>query len=455
MTRSGAARPGRGGFPAGPRVGRAAGRKARLGVFGGGLTLGMLLGPVAVAQMPAAAGGVAARDTVYRVLAGAESEDEVALIEFRPCAAADSAESQEPRAESGSAPTAESRSPACGARVARTYVVGLTPADIESPHGVVAAPDGRSFYVSIAHGRPTGWLQQYDVATGRLLRQVELGMFPATLDISPGGDFVYAINFNFEDPAMAPSSLSVVDGMTMTEVARPVTCRMPHGSRVNPQGTRHYSGCMMNDLLVEVDTRSFQVTRLFDVAPGHARGVPVPPAEEQVGRHGGMAGAHPMQAMAAHDLGGGAGALPMSNACSPTWAQPSADGRRIYVACNKSAEVVEVDAGTWTQTRRWKTPPAPYNMAVTPDGRLLVITQKGPGSTSVWRLRDTTMLVDIKGVRGVASGVVVSPDSRYAFTTLEGVGGEPGTIEIIDLVALRKVATVDIGKQAGGIAILP
>ena len=446
MRAVGAPRPGRGS--------RVAGREARIGVLAGVLALGALPSATAVAQARVA-GVVAptARDTVYRVLAGAESEDEVALIEFRPCADGDSAakaESREPRAGS--------RSSACGAHVARTYVVGLTPSDIESPHGVVASPDGRSFYVSIAHGRPTGWLQKYDVATGRLLRQVELGMFPATLDISPGGDFVYAINFNFEDPAMAPSSLSVVDGPTMTEVARPVTCRMPHGSRVNPQGTRHYSGCMMNDLLVEVDTRSFQVTRLFDVAPGHERAVAVPAAGGETGLHAGMGGGHAMEAMAAHDMGGasgGAGALPMSNACSPTWAQPSADGRKVYVACNKSAEVVEVDAGSWTQTRRWKTPPAPYNMAVTPDGQLLVITQKGPGSTSIWRLRDTTMLADIKGVRGVASGVAVSPDSRYAFTTLEGVGGQPGTIEIIDLVSLRKVATVDIGKQAGGIAVLP
>ena len=29
--------------------------------------------------------------------------------------------------------------------------------------------------------------------------------------------------------------------------------------------------------------------------------------------------------------------------CSPTWAQPSADGARIFVACNKSSDIVEID----------------------------------------------------------------------------------------------------------------
>jgi DNA-binding beta-propeller fold protein YncE len=348
--------------------------------------------------------------TTYRFLATAESEDRVALVRFIPCRFGGT-------------------SAACGPTVERTYEVGRFPADVEGPHGVVASPDGRVFYVSMAHGRPNGWLEKYDVATGRRLGAVELGMFPATVDIAPGGTFVYVINFNFEDPDMRPSSLSVVQGETMTEVARPETCRMPHGSRVNPQGTRHYSGCMMNDLLVEVDARTMSVRRLFDVAPGRE-------------------GAETVQDSA------GTG-YPISSVCSPTWAQPSADGATVYVACNKSGEIVAVDVATWSLVKRWKTPPAPYNLAVTPDRQLLVATQKGPGTITIWRLSDYALLAEIPGTRKVASGVAVSADSRYAFVTLEGIGGDPGTIDIIDLTTRQKVASVEIGKQAGGIAMLP
>jgi DNA-binding beta-propeller fold protein YncE len=344
--------------------------------------------------------------TTYRLLATAESADQVALIAFQPCQPAEVP-------------------PACGARVERTYDVGRWPLEIEGPHGVVAAPDGKSFYVSMAHGRPFGRLEKYDVATGRRLGAVELGMFPATVDVSPTGAFVYAINFNFEDPEMEPSSLSIVLGDAMTEIARPETCRMPHGSRLNPQGTMHYSGCMMNDLLVEVDARTMAVRRLFNVAAGKEG--PVALAEALSG---------------------------MSSVCSPTWAQPSADGSRVYVACNRSGEIVEVDVASWTLRRRWKTPPAPYNLAATPDGKLLVATQKGPGTVTIWRLADTLM-AQIPGTRKIASGVAVSRDSRYAFVTLEGIGGDPGTIDIIDLKTLQNVASVEIGKQAGGIALLP
>ena len=53
--------------------------------------------------------------------------------------------------------------------------------------------------------------------------------------------------------------------------------------------------------------------------------------------------------------------------------------------------------------------------------------------------------------RRVPSGLVISPDSRYAFVTQEGVGAEPGAVDVIDLRALARVASVDVGQQAGGI----
>ena len=56
--------------------------------------------------------------------------------------------------------------------------------------------------------------------------------------------------------------------------------------------------------------------------------------------------------------------------------------------------------------------------------------------------------------RKVVHGVAVSPDDRYAFISVEGIGSEPGTVEVIDLRALASVAQVDVGQQAGGIDFL-
>ena len=34
----------------------------------------------------------------------------------------------------------------------------------------------------------------------------------------------------------------------------------------------------------------------------------------------------------------------------------------------------------------------------------------------------------------------------------EGVGAQPGKVDVYDLAALTRVASVDVGQQAGGIA---
>ena len=36
--------------------------------------------------------------------------------------------------------------------------------------------------------------------------------------------------------------------------------------------------------------------------------------------------------------------------------------------------------------------------------------------------------------------------------TLEGVGSEPGTVEVYHVASAKRVATIDVGKQAGGLA---
>ena len=104
--------------------------------------------------------------TTYRILATATVQDQVALFRFKPC-------------------QPEAMPPACGAQVERTYAVGIDPSAIEGPLGVTVAPDARAFYVSLAHGGPFGRLEKYDIDTGRRLGAVQLGMFPATLDIAP------------------------------------------------------------------------------------------------------------------------------------------------------------------------------------------------------------------------------------------------------------------------------
>jgi DNA-binding beta-propeller fold protein YncE len=147
-------------------------------------------------------------------------------------------------------------------------------------------------------------------------------------------------------------------------------------------------------------------------------------------------------------------AMPMGAAtatCMPTWAQPSVDGSRVFVACNKSSEIVEVDAANWTLVRRIPAGNGVYNLGVSPDGKLLLATNKRDASASIFDIASGKELARIPFKRKVVHGVVITPDSRYAFVTVEGVGAEPGTVEVIDLEAKKLAASVDTPPQAAGI----
>lgn len=297
-----------------------------------------------------------------------------------------------------------------GAEIERDIETGRMPVDIDGPHGVDVSSDGRYYYVSLAHGRPFGSLWKYSTVDDAVVGQVDLGMFPATLQVSPDDNFVFTVNFNLHgDPV--PSSVSVVATEEMVEIARITTCAMPHGSRINPDGTKHYSACMMDDTLVELDTRALSVSRTLVVSDQTVEGA----------------------------------------RCSPTWAEPSRDGAFVYVACNQTDEIVEVETRTWTVTRRLDAGEGVYNLATTGDGRLLATNKRGQ-SVSVFELASGRELARIPTLRPVVHGVAVAPDDSYGFVSVEGVGTEPGTVEVIDLDSLKTVATVDVGSQAAGIA---
>jgi DNA-binding beta-propeller fold protein YncE len=316
-----------------------------------------------------------------------------------------------------------------GAVVEKTFPVGESAHELEGPHGLQISRDGKYLHMTTGHGAPDGKYWRYELGPDTLVGPgIFLGFFPASIDVTPDGLYAFIVNFNLHGE-MVPSSVSVVYTPTHTEVARTETCTMPHGSRVDPSGMHQYSTCMMDDQVVEIDTRTFGVSRRF----GLAKGKEGPISQYVAAKHSGHR------------------TMPAAS-CSPTWAQPSADGSKVYVACNKADQIVEIDATRWEIVRRFPTGRGPYNLAVTPDGRLLVATLKQGGSVQIFDLATGQGVLTTKSSTTVTHGIAVSPDSRYAFVSNEAVGAAPGKVDVYDLRTLTRVADVSVGQQAGGIA---
>ena len=379
------------------------------------LRAGLVLGWVVSAGMPAGlpAQGTAG-DAMYRVYVAAESEDEVAVLRF---------------------------SPDSGLEVERRIPVGQWPAEIEGPHGIFFDPAGDYWYLTLGHGFPNGSLLQFDAAADTVVGWSELGMFPATVSLTGEGALAFTVNSNFYGDHV-PSTVSVVDTELMLELAQVETCTMPHGSRMGVDGRTHYSACMMDEQLVEMSTESLQVTRRLDLITGE-------PVSQDMSVDAGHAG-HAGMDMAASMADAEDGVV-----CSPTWTTPHPDGRRLYVACNRGHEIVEVDLQTWSVERRFPAEGAPYNLALSPEGDRLFATLKGSAHIAVWDLESGAQRAKTQTGQRVTHGVVITHDGRFAFVTVEGIGGEPGLVEVYDADTLERLDVAEIGKQAGGIALVP
>ena len=391
----------------------------------------------------------------YRLYVANESSDIVSRVVFRPGA---------------------------GAEVEKEIPVGIMPADNDGAHGLTVSPDGAFWYLTIAHGTPYGYVWKFATGADTLVARAELGLFPATMGITPNGQFLVVANFNLHGD-MVPSDLSVVYTPTMTQLSRVTTCLMPHGSRVSASGGRQYSACMHSDQLVEFDLTTLEVSRRFSLAPGRegpldARdqgmgahvmvmsGAEAEPAARRVPRAPGLrerarqAPREPRQKRGRRrpcgttPAWGGRMAGMADAVCSPTWAEPGAGAladRVVYVACNRNDEILEIDAEDWTVQRRFSTGTAPYNLDITADGSLLVATLKGEQAVTVISLESGEELARLPTTQPITHGVVTSPDGRYAFVSNEAIGATPGTLDVFDLSALERVATAELRYQPGGI----
>ena len=131
--------------------------------------------------------------------------------------------------------------------------------------------------------------------------------------------------------------------------------------------------------------------------------------------------------------------------------RPARAGDRLYVACNARNQIVEIDAADWKVLRRIPAGNGVYNLAITHDGKQLIATNKRDQSVSIIEVASGKELGRVKTLRTVVHGATVSDDDLYAFISVEGVGSQPGTVEVIDLRTRARVAAVEVGQMAGGI----
>jgi len=338
-----------------------------------------------------------------------------------------------------------------GWRLVRQVGVG-TSMDVGGPHNVAISPNGKYWYVSLAHGTPFGSVAKYTTGRDSLVGKAQVGMFPTTVGLSPDGDWAFIPNSDFHGDRGHMNTVSVLYTPDMSAVAEVPVCDMPHGSRVSRRGATVYLACMMSDELVTMDASTFGVTGRVQVGSGHPMTMAAMDMADSAGGASSMGG---MQMGGAPKAPGAASSTMAGQNpdCLTTYVSVAPSDTLVYMACNHSDEMQVRNARTLEIVKRVVTGKGAYNVEPSPDGRFVVVSNKKAQSVSIIDARTLTEVARVPTSKKVPHGIAFSPDHKYVFVTCESIGTDPGAVDAIDLMTFQRVGSLPIPLQPTGVAV--
>ncbi len=321
-----------------------------------------------------------------QVLVGLESEDAVAVVD------------------------------AAAGTIVRKIPVGISGEDVEGVHALTVSPDGRFYYLAIAHGWPNGSVWKLTTAQDSLAGRTNVGLFPATMAITPDGTWLFVANYNLHgDPAL--DTVSAVHTPTMTEVARIPVCIKPHGMVASHDGKWVYASCTRDNVVRKIDVASRSVVDSTNMR-----------TEED---------------------------LAEERTCYPAGLALSPDDSKLYVACHRHAEIRVVSTEPLGRiTNTIPTGEGPYLIRVDPRGERLWVPNRDDGSFTVIDLADERPLATRPASASHPHTFAFGPDGT-AYLSMESHGVVPGAVDVIDPETLETRRSIEVGLQATGIGVIP
>ncbi len=294
-----------------------------------------------------------------------------------------------------------------------------------------------------------------DVASGRVLATLPTGEGPH--EVAASHDGRWAIVSNYGVRGKPGNTITVID-IPALSVARTIdlqTQRQPHGSAFLPGDTSFVVTAQGSGAVLVVDFRTGNVLR---VLPTHGR-VPhmlgLSAAGDRI-----VAGNIPDATISVLSLTANEAPDVIKVAAQPEGVAIAPDGNTAWAGSNKDSVVTVVDLRRGVVTDTLHGFGLPYRMAVSPDGKTAVVTDPVKANVRIFdaatRHERFTMsipndsLVATAEVPGSPSpeGVTISPDSRWAFVTLQG----RNRVITIDLARGTIVAWAPTGTWSDGIA---
>jgi YVTN family beta-propeller protein len=283
---------------------------------------------------------------------------------------------------------------------ASNRVVG-TIEEIEVPHGVAIAPDGRRIYVT---DESLSTLDVVDARTLKVTARIKLSGRPNNLDVSRDGSHVYV------GIAEAPGAVDVIDTAALANVKSIPVNGAVHNVYVSPDGKYAVSGSIPTATISVIDTAANAV----------------------------------------------AWTLKMDAGIRPMVFTKNADGstKEIILQLSNFHGFAVVDFASRKETRRVTLPDPPgqeketqgiqgapaHGLAVTKDGRTLWVTSKYYGYVAAYSLPDCKLL-KVVPVGSHPEWLTIPPDGRNLYVAIAG----DDAVVVVDNKTMAVVKTIPVG----------
>ena len=272
--------------------------------------------------------------------------------------------------------------------------------DIEANHGAAAAPDGSRIYIS---DEALETLDIVDARTLQVTKRIALSGRPNNISISRDGRRVYVAI------VQAPGAVDVIDTASQERVKSVPAKGGVHNTYVTPDGKYVIAGSIVGKIMTVIDAQTEQPLWSLEF-----------------------------------DLG-----------VRPMAFEQNADGstKRIFVQLTEFHGFAVVDFQNRKEVARINLPPLPpgkvdnkeggnisHGMAVTADGKTLVVTSRQNSALYAYSLPELKLLggADV----GLAPDwVTLTPDSKTAYVANAG----SNSVSVIDLKSLKEVTRIPVG----------
>ena len=297
-----------------------------------------------------------------------------------------------------------------------------------------------------------------DVASGAILATLPTGRAPHEIAVTEDGH--WAVITNYGDRGATGRSLTVIDLTTVT-VARTIAMEIydrPHGVAILPGDSLAAVTSEVQGVVVLVQFHRGEIVAAIPTEGATSHML----AADALGRRifttnirdGTISELDPVERIHVRTLH----VAPIVEGLTV-----SPDGSQVWVGSNQARTVSVVDTGTGRVIDVLEGFGFPYRMAITPDGRTVVLVDPGNGEIRIvdTQTRDERHRIHVPGEGTVESaefpgsaspeGIAMSRDGRHAYVSLQG----RNQVAAIDVPTGTIVAIWDTGVWPDGIGFSP